>query len=541
MTATVAGKITLAQALVDRAAARPQRIALVTPEGSLTYAQLEKQSAALALGLLELGIGEGARAVVLLKPGLDFVRASFALLRIGAVPVFVDPGIGWKNLGQCLAEADPFAFIGINRAHLARILFRWAHKSLDVTVSPDRSILASHSLREIVQTREGSLPDGHIDLDQAAAIAFTSGSTGVPKGVVYTHGMLSSQVELLRNEYGIEEGEVDLATFPLFALFDPGLGVTTIFPEMDFSRPGDVDPEQIIQSIKNNQVTHMFGSPALLYRVGAYCVAHGVKFPSLKRVLSAGAPVSDELLLRFSQLLDGSADVFTPYGATEALPVCSISARQRLALSQGQSYQGVCVGRALENIDLTIIRIDDGPLPYLTSDLLVPDGEVGEVVVRGDNVSPSYFSRPDANRLSKMRDADGSLWHRMGDLGYLDDQRRLWFCGRKSHRVRTAERVLFTVPCERIFNRHPDVFRTALVGTGQAGQQQPVLCVELRPGVEFGRRQRIRKELLQIAGESEMTAEIKTVLFHSGFPVDIRHNAKIFREKLAVWANKNLS
>ena len=124
----------------------------------------------------------------------------------------------------------------------------------------------------------------------------------------------------------------------------------------------------------------------------------------------------------------------------------------------------------------------------------------------------------------------------MGDLGYFDEQGRLWFCGRKSHRVRTADGDMYTVRCEAVFNTHPRVFRTALVGVGAPGEQRPVLCVELEPDCPQSEREPVRKALLQLAKEHDHTRSIEQVLFHDGFPVDIRHNAKIGRPALAKWA-----
>ena len=380
--------------------------------------------------------------------------------------------------------------------------------------------------------------------DETAAILFTSGSTGVPKGAVYSHGNFSAQVELLRRVYDIRPGEIDLPTFPLFALFAPALGMTSVVPEMDFTRPADVDPVKIIAAIEKFQVTTMFGSPALINRVGRYGEAKGLKLPSLKRAISAGAPVPAPVLERFAGMLQGDAQVFTPYGATEALPVCSIGSDEilgetRYATDRGR---GVCVGRPVPGIQLEIIRISDEPIAQWSDDLKIADGEIGEIVVKGPQVTGSYFNRADSNALSKIADpAHDGFYHRMGDLGYRDAQGRIWFCGRKAHRVVTAAETLFTIPCEAVFNTHSEVFRTALVGVGEPGRQRPVLCVELEKGVDTAAVERIYRELLAIGAECELTRNIKRVLFHPAFPVDIRHNAKIFREQLAAWAAEQLS
>jgi acyl-coenzyme A synthetase/AMP-(fatty) acid ligase len=282
----------------------------------------------------------------------------------------------------------------------------------------------------------------------------------------------------------------------------------------------------------------MFGSPVLLDRVGQYGELHEIKLPTLKRVLSAGAPVSSQVLERFSGLLGPEADIHTPYGSTEALPVCSISAREVLKEVGAPAGQGVCVGRPLSGVQLAVIKITDEPVPIWSEDLRVPSGTIGELVVWGPNVSRAYFGRSGADRLSKTQGEDGQLRHRMGDVGYLDAEGRVWFCGRKSQRVLTSSGTLFTVPCEGIFNAHPRVHRSALVGVGETPEQRPVVCVELEAGA--GNSEPLKKEILQLGAAHPQTRTIKDLLFHPSFPVDVRHNAKIGRESLALWAGKQI-
>ncbi|MEJ2202358.1 MAG: AMP-binding protein [Desulfuromonadaceae bacterium] len=287
----------------------------------------------------------------------------------------------------------------------------------------------------------------------------------------------------------------------------------------------------------------MFGSPALINRVGRYGQQHGIKLPTLRRVISAGAPVPASVLERFAAMLPATAEVFTPYGATEALPVCSIGSRQILEQTRALTEQGhgVCVGQPMKGIELHIIAIDDGPIPCWDEGLKVADGQIGEIVVKGPQVTARYFNRPKADALAKIRDPAGGFFHRMGDLGYRDEAGRIWFCGRKAHRVISPDQTRYSIPCEAIFNTHPQVYRSALVGVGARHQQRPVICIELEKGVKKSTEEQIRRELLDLACQYAVTTGIRELLFHPAFPVDIRHNAKIFREKLAVWAQKELS
>jgi acyl-CoA synthetase (AMP-forming)/AMP-acid ligase II len=516
----------------------------------------------------------------MVPPSIEFYSLTFALFKLGCVVVLIDPGMGVKNLGVCLAEAEPEAFIGVSKAHIARLLFRWARKTLRYHVTVGRRFLWSGWTLARVQ-QEGEKGDPLLAPtmpDETAAILFTSGSTGVAKGAIYTHGIFTAQVEMLRQIYGIQPGEIDLPTFPLFGLFGPALGMTCILPKMDATRPGHVDPRCILEPIHQYNATNLFGSPALLRRVAFSKEAQGVKLPTLRRIISAGAPVPANVLAEVTKLLPANVEVHTPYGATESLPVATIGSKEILNETSALTAQGkgICVGKPVAGMSVRILRITEDPIAMWNDELELPTKEIGEIVVSGPVVTRSYYNRPESTALHKIHDAGrGTTWHRMGDVGYFDEQGRLWFCGRKSQRVITANGTLFTIPCEGIFNVHSSVFRTALVAlsrsvlpertsgggadlrsdSGFGGRPEvyptnpvparqagptlatPVLCVELHavPLVKRSEEQ-IRRELLDLGAQHPHTKEIRHILFHPSFPVDIRHNAKIFREKLALWA-----
>ena len=282
--------------------------------------------------------------------------------------------------------------------------------------------------------------------------------------------------------------------------------MTCVVPEMNFTRPGRVDPKKIIEAVRDFGVTNLFGSPALIRRVGNYGQEQGIKLPSLKRVISAGAPVPASVLATFATMLAPGVEVFTPYGATESLPVASIGSSTILGETRAatESGAGVCVGSPVEGMEAAIIWIDDRPIAEWSDSLRVPQGTIGEIAVRGPVVTRSYFARPEATALAKIADGD-EIWHRMGDLGYLDDQGRIWFCGRKAHRVVTPNATLFTIPVEGVFNTHPAVLRTALVGVGEPGRARPVVCVELRE--RQGRRgwEQVRLDLVALASTTSTT------------------------------------
>jgi len=543
----------IAAALLEMAQSRPDAMAIAFPEKNsldkngitryqkLSFKELAFETACVGRGLLAAGFERGDRVVMMVPPGFDFFILGFSMLQTGIVPVFIDPGIGIANLKKCIAETEPAGFIGITKAQAARVLFGWGKKTIRKTVTiGTRLFWGGKNMRTIRNSGRSPEPAPFFDAgpDDMAAIIFTSGSTGLPKGVVYSHGNFKAQLEMVRDSFQFSPGEIDLPTFPPFALFNPALGISSIIPDMDSSKPASVNPKHIIGPILQFGIHTMFGSPALIEKVGRYGEANGIKLPSLKMVISAGAPASTKALSRFSSMLLPEVQIYTPYGATESMPVAKVGSHQILRETEEKTGNGsgVCIGKAVKGMEIVIIRISDDMIPNWSEDLVLATGEVGEIVTKGRNVTRYYYNREGATKLAKIRDGD-EVRHRTGDLGYFDSDGNLWFCGRLSHRVKAGEQELFSIQCEYIFNKHPDVFRTALVGVnGKA-----VLCVETEKGNKPIDLVKLKSELLACAAAHPLTSAIKTLLFHPGFPVDIRHNAKIIREKLAVWTKNKLA
>jgi len=415
----------------------PDNLAVAEQKSGLqyTYRQLNDASDIIAKGLMAAGIGKGIRTVLMVTPGLDFFALVFALFKIGAIMVAVDPGIGTKQLGKCLSEAEPEAFIGIKKAHVARRIFGWARKTIKTNIIVDPGLMPNafygrhiKNLKELKQLGAICNEPALINTvaDDIAAILFTSGSTGIPKGVIYSHANFNAQVSTLKNLYNIQPGEIDLSTFPLFALFGPAMGMASIVPDMDFTRPGSVDPVKIFSAIEKYKVTTMFGSPALLNRVGRYGQQQNKKLPGMKRILSAGAPVPAKVIKRITGMLNDGVQVFTPYGATESLPVSSIGSDEVLGSTcrKTEKGRGICVGFPIENIDLKIINISDDPITGWHDDLMLDRHIIGEIAVKGPQVTKAYYARQQATEMAKIIDPAGGFYHRMGDTGYLDEQSR---------------------------------------------------------------------------------------------------------------------
>jgi acyl-CoA synthetase (AMP-forming)/AMP-acid ligase II len=583
----------IAQHFALMAARAPQQCALKIPRGrtrsgdidylAFSFAELAAETAAWQTRLAGRGVRPGDRALVMVRPGLPLIASVFALFALGAVPVVIDPGMSRKNFLACVARSRPRVLVGIPLAQVLSHIFRGSFRSVAVRVPVSGSLTAR--IASGAQSSGANFQIADSRASDLAAILFTSGSTGAPKGVCYEHGMFEAQLRLLRDAYDIEPGEVDLPLLPVFALFNPALGLTTIVPEIDPRRPAAADPAKIVQAIRQENVTNSFGSPTLWRKIAGYCLAQKITLPSLRRVLCAGAPVPADLWQNSRAWLP-NGQLHSPYGATEALPVSSVSSDEISSLlteptisdfkfqipdaESGKTaknpseilnlkseiarpthaFWGACVGRALAGIEIKIIALTNGPIASLADARELSLGEIGEIIVRGPVVTKLYDALPEATALAKIQITNsstpldtchlspvtsapsGAVWHRMGDCGYLDAAGRLWFCGRKAERVETAAGPLYTEPCEQVFRTHPLVPRCALIGLGSRGAQRPALVVE----GEFADPQALARELRALALAHPHTAAITTFYFHPAFPVDVRHNAKIHRLTLATWA-----
>jgi acyl-CoA synthetase (AMP-forming)/AMP-acid ligase II len=532
----------IARHLGSMAATQPGMPALKVPRGesrngdidylTLSFSELESEVSAWCDKLSRSGVVRGDRTLVMVRQGLPLIASVFAIFRLGAVPVVIDPGMGLKSFLACVRRSRPRALVGIPLARILSRLFRASFSSVAVRVGASSSLTArlteNTAATSVTSSTASAAP---ADL---AAILFTSGSTGAPKGVCYEHGMFDAQIRIIRETYGIEPGEIDLPMLPIFALFNPALGMTTVVPAIDPRRPAAFDPAKIVQAIRQENVTNSFGSPTLWTKIAEHCEARSLTLPSLRRVLCAGAAVPASLWERSRTLLP-AGKLHSPYGATEALPIATISADQ-VDLT---SVRGACVGQPVREVEVLIIGITDAPIATLAETRPLPVGQIGEIVVRGPVVTKTYDGAPDATASAKLADTEsavtGMVWHRMGDCGYRDAEGRLWFCGRKVERIETAAGTMHTEPCEQVFRAHPRARRCALIGIGERGHQRPAIVVETAVADAEDARE-FARELRELANQHPHTAEIALFYFRPRFPVDVRHNAKIHRHTLARWA-----
>ena len=534
----------LADITLEVARRDPDRVAVIAPRGRdrngarrytrHSYRELSAEVEAVAVGLRELGIAERTRTVFMAPPSYGGCIAGLALTRVGATTVWIDPSVGYRNVAERLRRLDIEAFVGIPLAHVARTFFGWGPRVLAKAVvvggrMPGMVSLAS--LRRPAPERPVA-PD--VGPGDAAAIMYTTGSTGPAKPTLYEHRNLCGVFRLVHRTWRFDAASVpvDMPVFPAFFSVGLSAGGTVVIPPIDYVRqsPANVDPRALVEVIRDCEVQTLFASPVILENLARLGRDEGVTAPSLRTVIGGGAPLYGDVIGPLREMIDG--DVHADYGATEALPATEMTGAEAMTETYAATARGagLCVGHPFDGVEVKVIAFTDGPIATLADARMLPVAEIGELIVRGPHVSPRYADDPDNTRKHKIHDPAGGVWHRLGDAGYLDEHGRVWCCGRAGHRVTTASGVLFPLMCEPIFDAHPRVRRSGLVGVGAL----PVICVELVQ--RGGNLDELRAQLLELASAHAVTRSIHHVVFCKRLPVDPRHNSKIERPALARWA-----
>jgi acyl-CoA synthetase (AMP-forming)/AMP-acid ligase II len=538
---------TIADLLRAQAAERPDAVAVRFPvEGGATpawsevsFAALDRRADELARGLVAAGIRPGDRVLLLLRPSPEFHGLVFALVRAGAVPVFIDPGMGPRQALACVERIRPRAMIAAPAVQVVRWLFPRPFRSVAVTIVAGRRWLSSGpTLADLPRAGTGPFVPPPSDPDADAVLVFTSGSTGPAKAVAMTHRVLHARVERIREMLDLRPDRTVLETLLVYTVLEVCMGMSVVIPPMDLARPATVDPVGVIDAIRRFRPEVASASPVVWQRLVDHARATGTRLDGPRTLLTTAAPIPVRLHAQLADVFPADTQLFTPYGATEAMPIAHVGTHEVLADTAARTARGdgTCVGRLAPGMDVRIVRVTDEPLGLLGPDDAVADGQVGEILVHGDGVSPGYREAPEATALAHATDAEGRTWHRTGDLGWLDEQGRLWFQGRKGHRLETATGTIPAQGPEGVFDQHPDVRRSALVGLGPRGRERPVLCVELRDGLKLTPER--TAAVLALAEGTPYAGLVTEVVAHPRFPTDTRHNSKIRREDLKRWLER---
>lgn len=494
----------------------------------LSFSQLDRAVDGAVSELIKSGISAGDKTLLFVNPGPGLIIWAFALFRLGAIPVVIDPGMGVRSFLSCIQRTKPNAMVGISRAF-------WLSRLLPRSFRTVRSrYLVRPGFYTLNKKEEPSYIPNATSPDALAAIVFTSGSTGIPKGVRYLHRTFDAQINALQNVFGMEAGEVDLTTLPIFGLFNPALGITSVLPDIDPRRPAQTNPAKLVRSLLDYDVTTAFASPVIGKKVANECQNFRTSLNKIKRFFLAGAPVPPSLAEQLSQCIPHGR-VIVPYGATEALPVSSTDNSE---ISDYKSStlegKGSLVGTPIPGAKVRILDISHAPLPDYPEDFDgLEQGVVGEICVSGKMVTAGYDRMPGATCDARFKIGKAE-YHRMGDLGYIDEQKRLRFLGRKAECVRTANGLIETERCEPAISQLSFVQRCALIGLGESPRQEPSLVVEpVRSQVrQFGEIV-LRRKILEACQDFFPEFQIQRVFFEKKIPVDARHNAKIHRLALS--------
>jgi acyl-CoA synthetase (AMP-forming)/AMP-acid ligase II len=498
-------------------------------DGSISFAGLRERADRASAGLRRQGLRPGDRAIVMIPMSIDLYVGMLALLDLGAIAVFVDPWIGWRQIAAFAAFAEPRAYLGVPRSHVLR-LFSGRLRSIPVTVTTGGRLGPIPARRTLAETEEPP-GDGEVhpvQLDDPALITFTSGSSGEPKGANRTHGFLLAQHRALAAEFPSREGDVDMPIFPVFALNNLAVGVPSVVPAMDFRHVDRVDAAAVLGQMRAHGVTTCTASPPFFDRIAAQVEKTGTP-PSLRRILTGGAPVSDAQLAAWRKALPDT-EILVAYGSTEAEPVAHLSADERLAAVSDvrPDSPGYCAGRPIERVRAKVIRIHPGPIEVGDwKDWELPLGEIGELVVTGEHVCRDYYRNPKAVKENKIAGPAGSIWHRMGDTGYFDGQGRFWIAGRVHSTIhRGSEPVHPQLVEQAACKEDPRIRRAAAVGLPDLKLGERVVLV-----LETGAGEELKADVeRRLVAAGQPVDEIR--LTTEPLPVDPRHNSKIDYGKL---------
>lgn len=515
---------------------------------SLDWATLATHVDEMAAGLRSIGVQPGDRISLLVPPGIELTTLIYACLRLGAVIVVADAGLGTKGLGRAIKGAGPRFLIGIDRALVGARALGWPGIRIGIDdMGPAKSWalgvenslaairrLGAAELSASALTPAAQFPAPGADTD--AAILFTSGSTGPAKGVVYTHRQLSAMRDTLKDTYDLRAGSGLVAGFAPFALLGPALGATSVTPAMDVTSPKTLTAAALADAAVAIGASVIFASPAALANVLA--TADGLSprqrgaLSGIKLLLSAGAPIPEPLLAKVQELVP-AASLHTPYGMTEALPVTDISLS---GIREAGTGNGVCVGVPVSGARVAISPFAaDGSVAAEAGDAV---GVSGEILVSAPHVKDRY----DRLWITEKHSSSVPGWHRTGDVGHLDDAGRLWVEGRLGHILVQDSGVRTPVAAEHAAQSVAGVGRAAVVGVGPAGTQAAVVVMETHPPAArpalapHDLAASVRASVAEHAG-----MDIAAVLMVPELPTDIRHNSKIDRAALAGWATKALS
>lgn len=532
LSTSAAVRRTLWSALEDRsddASAAVVEMGRRGPSRTVTWRQLASTVRGMSAGLSAIGLQPGERVALLVPPGADLTAVLYATWRAGGVPVIADAGLGVTGMRRALRGADVKHVIGVARGLSAAkaMGLKGTYVSVGGFAPGMRRVLGvDYTAVDLIEIGRQVDPTAVPPVTAEGAVLFTSGATGPAKGVVYRHAQLEAQRDLVAQTFGVQSNDRLVAAFAPFALFGPALGITSVVPDMDVTKPGTLSAQALADAIAAIDATLVFAAPAALRNVvrtaSTLDQAQRERCERVRLLLSAGAPVPRETLQAAARLL-GNCEAHTPYGMTEVLPVADVTLDE---LERDGRGNGVLVGRPVNGVQVSVSPLS--PMGEAVGALTDTVDITGEIAVRGPHVKDRYDQLWGTQRAS----ARDHGWHRTGDVGHLDDRGRLWIEGRLGHVITTPAGVVTPVAAEQRLERLDAVRLAAVVGVGPAGHQVVVAVVEAPLHDAGAATLELTDAVRQAAG-----IEFAAVLVVEELPVDIRHNSKIDRASVADWAD----
>lgn len=518
----------------------PDRIAVVVPkvwdgeqvteEHTLTYKELIARMQSFRAGLAAQGFKPGDRIILLFPISADFFAIVMAIIASGMTTVLIDTGMGTERIKSAMDTANASGIITM----AALLKYRFILKQLRRIPKKFAVDKAGWFVKDV----EKLLADG-TDVGEAltrgpddeALITFTSGSTGAPKGANRTHGFLMAQYTAFRASLPDFEGQIEIQSFPVVALHNIGCGVTTVMPAVNLATPAAVEPKVLLHQIKKWHANSIGAAPAFMQRLGDYALENDITIPTMKRCFTGGAPVSVELCNTLLKVFPG-VEGYAVYGSTEAEPMAKAIFEDVVRLD-GQG-EGFLAGKVAPVAEIVVAQFKEEP-PKLGPEGITPfvqaQGELGEIIVRGNHVNRGYIDNPQANLENKIPETDGSIWHRTGDVGYFDKEGMLWLTGRVKDAVSHFGRMIQPLPIEAELDGLEEVVRSAIVSS----QKAPNGHVFIQPA-EGQDTESLEKIVLKHIIERGLDA--MQVEFVDKMAVDGRHNSKIDRPVLREMIDK---
>ncbi len=508
-----------------------------------TYAQLFEMAGKIAHCLHERGLRQGD-CVIVFVPMIPYLYTSlFALQLLGAIPVFLDTWARRQQLGLVAKIVNAKAMISVEIAYdLCEgepILDAIQNK---IVLGP---VTRAHPARleDFLDQPKKITEPCPVEKEHTGLITFTTGSSGVPKGANRTHRFLAAQHYALDHCLPYREDDVDLPVFPVFSLNNIGGGVPTVLPAIDVANPSEMDGELLVRQAEDCGVTCMTLNPSLLVGISRFCKKQGKKLTQIRRVFAGGAAVSRDMVLEFNEVAP-AAELMVAYGSTEVEPIAHIVTKDILATPSLSDQdpelvdEGVIVGTFADGLSYKFLRISRDPIEIRAPDEWkqweVKSGEVGEIIVAGEHVCGEYYNDTEGFRRAKIRDPQGVIWHRTGDVGRLDKNGQLWLVGRVHNTITRKGGYVFPVRAEIVLKRLPFVQQAAYLGIPDKDLGEKSVCVlaPADPGAlgDEGRLAPWRKEVLRVMGKNGIPVD--EIVFYREIPLDPRHRSKVEYDQL---------